>query len=153
LSRFAFSRDAAGWVVLSVALGAVVATVGGCNANPGSTSPTVAYFPVLKEHQQQLPLFSTVEGELTLEGGCVHLKPVRGEDTVPIWPVDFSFMVEDREIRIVDDAGQVVATVGDMIKVGGGEVRDRGIVEKLTGDLPPETCKGPFWLVSRVVED
>jgi hypothetical protein len=128
LSRFAFSRDAAGWVVLSVALGAVVATVGGCNANPGSTSPTVAYFPVLKEHQEQLPLFSTVEGELTLEGGY-------------------------REIRIVDDAGQVVATVGDMIKVGGGEVRDRGIVEKLTGDLPPETCKGPFWLVSRVVED
>jgi hypothetical protein len=42
--------------------------------------------------------------------------------------------------------------VGDKIKVGGGEVPVE-IVEKYIGQQLPDDCTGPYWLVSKVIDN
>lgn len=88
-------------------------------------------------------------GELTETDGCLR---VRAEDDsyLVIWPYDYTVTAAaDGAIQIRDGSGAVVARVGDVVRMGGGEVP---AVEGLTTTEAPAQCGGPYWLASGEIE-
>jgi hypothetical protein len=98
------------------------------------------YFPVQKEFHETV-LAAMMTGELKLdESGYLRLY-----DALIIWPHGFSCVFEGKTILIVDAKSQVVAKVGDVIKIGGGEV-PLNYAQEALGQSLPKNCQGPYWL-------
>jgi len=121
----------------------------GCHDNTPSLTP---FFPVQKSGLDQM--LALAEGKLVLDNGYLRLKPLIffGDSYLLIWPHGFSLLTEGEEIQVIDSDRQVVASVGDRIKVGGGEVPAE-IVEKYIGQPLPDNCPGLYWIVSEVVDN
>ena len=126
----------------------------GCKNNP---APENIYFPVAKEANLQYPSVLG-QGRVVLENNCLRLKSsnILGElfdkGDLLIWPYGYSLKTQDNKICVVDENGVIVVKVGDLIKVGGGNV-SLEIAEKYTGESIPGNFGGPFWIVSEVVKD
>jgi hypothetical protein len=94
-----------------------------------------------------------VAGKLVLYDGdrCPRVVSEDGLiDTLPLWPPDYGARVENGEIEIVNGSGQVVARIGEGVRLGGGKIpvdweldEYRGLYYELPGD-----CHGPYWIVS-----
>jgi len=125
-----------------------------CSSNSANNSARVSFFPVqMAEHAKGPYPSALATGILVLDGGRLRLEyQGTGYSNLLIWPYGYSQYIEGEEIRIVNIEGKTVARVGDIIKVGGGEV-PIVIVEKYIGKTLPEKCPGPYWLVSKVVID
>jgi hypothetical protein len=136
-----------------VPLLAITLLLGGCSGNPAEPPLTNPYFPVLKEPETTYP-DALAEGTLVLEDNCLRLKPhsLIGESSLLIWPYGYTLNINGDEIHVVDNKDQVVASLGDSIKVGGGHIILE-IVEKYIGKSLPDNCPGPYWLVSGVIKD
>lgn len=120
----------------------------GCGGNIHSSTP---FFPSLSQPETVYPLGDT-SGKLVLEDDCLLLKPVIGDSHVLVWPYGYSIETVGGEIQIIDDGGNVVASVGDTIKVGGGEISAE-TAEEVIGQPLPDDCVGPYWIVSEVIND
>jgi hypothetical protein len=127
--------------------------------NSFTTIPPAPFFAVKKEADPNYIYFDALaEGKLVLDNNNLRLKPSWGKGDVwskgelLIWPYGYSLRIEGKEIQIIDNYGHLVARVGDKIKVGGGEVPAE-IVEKYIGQQLPDDCTGPYWLVSRVIDN
>jgi hypothetical protein len=117
---------------------------------PVGCSETVeVFFPVQQSGFDQMT--ADFDGNLELVDGWLRARSF-GSDYLLIWPYGFSVRGEDKDIQVLDGDGQVVAIVGEAIKVGGGETTAK-IVEKYIGKLLPDDLEGPFWIVSEVVND
>lgn len=81
-------------------------------------------------------------GVHTSEGGASYLI---------VWPPDVTLSVTREAIQVRDQAGQVVARVGDEVQLGGGELSLQSpIVQELHEPLP-SGCPGPYWLASGII--
>jgi hypothetical protein len=137
----------------------VLITSTSCHDNSFTTAPTAPYFPVQKEPDPSyIYPAALAEGKLVLDNSNLRLKPSWGKGDVwskgelLVWPYGYSLRINGKQIQIIDNDGQLVARVGDKIKVGGGEVPAE-IVEIYTGKRPPDECPGPYWLVSEVIDN
>ncbi|HEY7874119.1 MAG TPA: hypothetical protein VIG64_03245 [Actinomycetota bacterium] len=89
------------------------------------------------------------EGELVDDDGCLT---VEGNDssTVPLWPEGFRLNHSDGEETLMDADGQVVAALGDQIRLGGGILTRKG-AEKVALTPIPNECDGDrFFAVGQV---
>jgi hypothetical protein len=130
-----------------------------CRDNSFTTAPTAPFFPVQKEYDPgYIYPDALFEGKLVLDNSNLRLKPswgkgdVWGKGDLLVWPYGYSLRIKGKQIQIIDNDGQLVARVGDKIKVGGGEVAAE-IVEKYIGQQLPDDCTGPYWLVSKVIDN
>jgi hypothetical protein len=137
-------------VVLCILLTVPIILVS-CNNSPTSSSPP--FFPVLKE-PNPINFDLLAVGRLSLEDNCLRLKPLAlfGESLLLIWPYGYTLKIEGKKIRVVDNNGIVVASVGDKIKVGGGEI-SLEMVEEYIGEPLSDNCTGPYWRVSKIIEE
>lgn len=115
---------------------------------------------LLTQEQGSTPQDARVDGRLVFRDGCFYVTPsprakregARGK-VWPIWPQGFAYRGTERRARIIDQDGQVVAKVGDLI-VGSGMVTDdrrvAGDVVRNRGNL--SACDGPYWLMGPTVE-
>lgn len=92
-------------------------------------------------------------GELILDDdGCLRVRNAADRtDYVPVWPADFGVDREDREISSLDGKGHIVARVGEVVYMGGGELGRtlagiRVVDEQAKRELR-ERCPGIYWLV------
>ena len=86
-------------------------------------------------------------GELILVDGCLRVTSQGGTSYLLVWPPDVTLRTENNRIEILNQAGHVVARVGDVIQVGGGEIgATPASDERVPQHLPP-ACPGPYWLV------
>ena len=108
--------------------------------------PPDIHFPQVRE-DGAVPT-ALLEGELTLEGGCLRVTRPSGFGHLLIWPQRFNLIVDGRDIRIIGDPG-VSLSVGDEISIGGGEVPLRHL-QTLVEEPIPSDCSGPYWLVGEV---
>lgn len=124
-----------------------------CNNGSTNTSSIPPFFPVLKEPETVYP-DALAWGTLVLEDNCLRLKSHSpfGDSSLLIWPYGYTLIIDGNEIHVVDNHGQVVANLGDSIKVGGGRTTLE-VVEKYIGETLPDNCTGPYWLVSGVTTD
>lgn len=94
-------------------------------------------------------------GTLVVEKGCILLRHEDGSAELPVWPPGWNLRTAGREVTILDDAGRVVARVGDVVRMGGGQVtadETEGGYERLRQSLKiPEECPGPLWIVGAEV--
>ena len=140
--------------LLSSLLGISSICITGCNNNKDINKSDI-YFPVAEYAMNDYPVDLT-QGTLIFDGKYLLIRSgflFFGTDTLAIWPYGYSVNVEDGEIQVLDESSQVVAHVGDSIKVGGGETTKEVVEENYIGESLPDDCEGPYWLVSEVVDD
>jgi hypothetical protein len=121
-----------------------------CNDN--SSSPHL-FFPVLSEPESVYP-DALARGRLVRDHNCLCLKRFYffGKGSLLIWPYGYSLEIQNEKISVVDNNGQVIAHVGDWLKVGGGEI-PKEIVEKYIGKPLSDNYTGPYWLAAGVIKD
>lgn len=116
-----------------------------------------AITPVPSIHFPQLEMRSPAfmealsEGELVVKDDCLY---VMGRDgrvgSLIIWQPDYFLNDNAGTIEVLDRQGEVVARVGETIRLGGGEVPLRSFEQYLREPLPSQ-CSGPYWLMGEVV--
>ena len=91
-------------------------------------------------------------GELVVEERCLRVNRSDADISyLPVWPPEFTLSIEADAVLILNGAGEVVASVGQDVRVSGGEVRsaerlDQRVREKLTAG-----CDGPYWIIGNEV--
>lgn len=115
-----------------------------CNAG----DKDAPFFPVQKAGLEQME--ALLEGKLEMDDGYLRVKYF-DDNYLLIWPYGFSLRSVGDEIQIIDRDGQIVACVGDIVTVGGGETTAE-VVEKAIGRRLPDDCEGPYWLVGDVLD-
>ena len=135
------------WICVIVLLATSCSTLGE-NETANAQSPGV-HFPQLI-NTQSVYLEARLTGELTLANGCLRVQDVDG-GTLLIWDSRFSLVDEEGVISIINTStGEVLASVGDFVEVGGGYFDDPtplGLKEPL-----PENCPGSYFLVGETIK-
>jgi len=84
---------------------------------------------------------------------CLHLQADWGPgDVTLLWPTDWSARVDDETIVVLDGTGQVVARMGDEVRLRGRAIphdADVAVYRQLIAELPGD-CIGASWLVDGV---
>lgn len=118
---------------------------------PVGCSKTIEVFFPVQQNSGPGQMDALLEGNLELDDGGWLRAEADGGSYVLIWPNGFSVQGGE-EIQVLDGDGQVVAIVGEAIKVGGGETTEE-IAEMYTGKGIPDDVGGPFWIVSEVINE
>lgn len=92
------------------------------------------------------------EGTLTLTEGCLRVQSDTNEGYTPIWPFEYGFEVQGGSGSVLGREGQVLARVGDYIRVGGGEGPLSAEALEEVVATGPVRCAGPYWYVASVEE-
>lgn len=124
--------------------------INGCDSGDNTLLSDI-YFPVQKE-VQSIYMDGSTYGELVLDGNYLRVERPGGNSELLVWPFGHSLRIEGKKIQIADNDGRVVAQVGDTIVAGGGRIPAKAI-EEFIGESLPYDCEGPYFLVSRVVND
>ena len=136
-------------LILLCILAVVLSTAVACSDNSTNNSSPAPCFPVQKAGLDRWA--GELEGKLVLDNGCLRV-----DKYLLIWPHGFSLRTEGEEILVIDSNGQVVARVGDIINVGGGEVTAEGarefIGKSFTVQPLPDNCTGPYFFVADTVK-
>lgn len=123
----------------------------------GMSSPSGILFP--KRQESRVEPLALTGGVLFVDGsGCLRLnQSLRGGGTstkTPVWPPGYELAYgEGGELLILDEAGEVVAKVGDEVRMGGGEYPIEVLpnVDERTRRELAERCPGPYWWVGSEV--
>lgn len=89
-------------------------------------------------------------GTLLMEGSCLAVQPQAGvPPEVVVWPADYRLRTAGTP-AVVDGTGRLVAAVGDLVQLGGGEYHLDDIGQFLVPGtaIPPACRSGPFWLAT-----
>ncbi len=84
-------------------------------------------------------------GNLTLRDGCLY-----AGDELIIWQPDYFLNDNGGRVEVLDRKGKVVATVGEEVRMGGGEIPLTPELERQLREPIPSQCKGPYWLMGQI---
>lgn len=88
-------------------------------------------------------------GSLTMVDGCLRIGDSEASNLV-VWPPDFEVSIENDTIRVLYDDHQVEVRLGQMVRLGGGEVKSVEAFDERTRQGIPAGCPGPYWLVGSI---
>jgi len=125
---------------------------------PLGENPPFALTPEPTLHFPQLRMRSAtfmealMEGTLVLQDECLRVRHDDGDEGyLIIWQVDYYVNNNAGAIEILDRSGQVVARVGEGIRMGGGEVPMTDRLRQQLRDPLPDECQGPYWLMGEML--
>ena len=110
--------------------------------------PTV-HFPQLRTRSAAF-MEALLQGKLAVRAGCLRVIGSGGGHLV-IWQPDYFVNNNDGVIEILDRNGEVVARVGEEIRIGGGEVALTEKLKQLLREPLPKQCRGPYWSMGELV--
>ena len=142
-------------------------------ADPSPSERTV-HDPPARPPQKQAGLFfpqlrpasafpqALGSGRLVVRDRCIHMAPDGGGGLV-VWPHGYSLRREGDEILVLNGRDEVVAKVGEEVRMGGGQITQeeagpmpeaarRTFEEKRRQLGVPDGCRGPLWVSSGVVK-
>ena len=102
---------------------------------------TSLFFPTQKA-PQTIVMQALLVGRLSKEGNCIKVN-----ENLIVWPYGFSVKEEKNAIKIFNNKGQLIAMVGDTVKLGGGQVE----ANQINSEYQNAGCDGPFWIVGDVL--
>jgi hypothetical protein len=122
------------------------------NPLPGTSDPgETIYFPQQQKTEgERAVMEALVRGTLVLVDNCIRLQYQAGEvdiDYLLIWPPDFNISNEDGAVNILDGNNNIVASIGDKVEMGGGEIQLLSLLDKFIQEQVPSQCPGPYWIV------
>ena len=126
--------------ILAIAL-CVAVTLVSCSRTP--TPPTSIYFPRQRADINGYMSSAVLGAKLTNDNGCLRLSH---RDLI-IWPPGYKLSVGN-DIQVLNASGEMVAQVGSLLTLGGGNFPDQSISQVLAEPLPQQCNTGPFWLAS-----
>jgi heat shock protein HslJ len=88
-------------------------------------------------------------GPLTMVDGCLRTGDSAADNLV-VWPPDFEATIENDTIRARYDDQDVEVRLGQMVRLGGGEVKSIEAFDDRTRQQVPSGCPGPYWLVGSI---
>jgi hypothetical protein len=144
------------YLILFLAMGACTATTDS-SLQPGENhTPTpspdlskMIFFPRQEKTEGERAVMEALtRGTLILTDNCIRLE--RGESLANyllIWPPDFNFTIEDDTIKILNSENEIVASIGDRVQMGGGEVHILSQLDKFIQEQVPSQCPGPYWII------
>jgi hypothetical protein len=94
-----------------------------------------------------------LEGRLERDEDCVYAADVYlGTRSLVIWPKGTTLRVYEGEAgAIVDGGGRIIASIGEVVRLGGGSFGDEQLDflrTLLATDIPDECVGGPYWLAA-----
>jgi len=110
--------------------------------------PTI-HFPQLRTRSATF-MEALLQGKLAVTEGCLRVTGSGGSHLV-IWQPGFFVNNNEGVIEILDRNGEVVARVGEEIRIGGGEVPLTEKLKQLLREPLPEQCRGPYWSMGELV--
>ena len=123
----------------------VVAVLIAVTACSNEATPTLTPIPTR--------LTALLFGELVEVEGCLRVK-ARDDGTSYLlaWGPDFAVTTEKDAVHIVDANGKkTVLHIGEMVRIGGGEVKSVGYLDEQVRQKLPAGCPGPYWFVGSEV--
>ncbi len=117
-----------------------------------TASGTIADLPFFPQYPllNALPA-ADIAGTLALRAGCLWLDSPVDVSRVLLWPADYAVAAQGSGWSILDAEGQVVASVGDEVYLGGGEYPEPEDLGVSMANAPKACLAGPFWIVSDVI--
>lgn len=117
-----------------------------------SVSSLGAHFPQLINTPNAYPDLPLMEGELALENGCLRVSGIKnmlaGDSFLIIWDSRFSTITEQGVVKVIDvNTGEVLASVGDYVQIGGGPPTEMQLKKRI-----PDECPEPYWLVGESIK-
>jgi heat shock protein HslJ len=88
-------------------------------------------------------------GPLTIVDGCLRIGDSKAGNLV-VWPPDFEVSIENDTIWVLYDDHEVEVRLGQVVRLGGGEVKSIEAFDELTRQQIPTGCPGPYWLVGSI---
>jgi hypothetical protein len=124
------------------------------------TIPTlVPDLPIVFPRQQLVEgewprMTGETRGRLIVVDGCLRITADDSRDGfLVIWPPHYNATVENGEIQILDNTGQVLAVVGERVHMGGGggsHLTYFTVPSELAQEIPAE-CGGPYWISGSII--
>jgi len=130
-------------------------TVVECEITSASTSPPEP--PFFFPRQQPVAgirevMMALLQGKLTAADGCLYVDDSNSDTSyLLVWPPDFTLSMEADAVLLFNGAGEVVARVGEEVRLSGGEVKSVRYLDELVRQSLPADCPGPYWIVGDVV--
>jgi len=115
--------------------------------NPTSGTSKTIFFPRQKKTEgERAVMEARTGGILVLENNCIRVdrKTSTNASYLLIWPPDFNFSVENDAVRILNEDGKIVASIGDKVIISGGEVP---VLYEPVKEQVPSQCNGPYWII------
>lgn len=104
------------------------------------------YFP--RQAPTNVYMDALLEGTLILDpDGCLRIAGDSGDPILILWHHNFSLNFVEETIEVLNGDGQVVARVGEPVRMGGGETSASTVP-----GLPGGVCEGPFWALGDIVK-
>jgi hypothetical protein len=125
----------------SVIVTAVYEPVG--DTPPFSITPVPDVFMAQLKVRDAFFMGALLTAELVVENGCLQAQTEHGLHLI-IWQADYFLTQRDGRIHVLDEKGDVVATVGETFSMGGGEIPAVAEVE-LRAPIPEACAGGPHW--------
>ena len=88
-------------------------------------------------------------GPLTMVDGCLRTGDTEAGNLV-VWPPDFEVSIEKDTIWVLYDDHKVEVRLGQVVRLGGGEVKSIEAFDERTRRQIPAGCPGPYWLVGSI---
>lgn len=85
-------------------------------------------------------------GELILEDCYLRI----GRELI-IWQPDYFVNNNDGTLEILDRNGEVVARVGEEVRMGGGQPTSIEYLNRCLKEPLPHDCEGPYWVMDVIV--
>ena len=116
------------------------------------TGPTISFPQQGPVEGERVPKEAELIGELAVFEGCLRVgSRTDGTGYLLVWPPEFTLKAENGNLQILDGTGQLVARVGEEVRMGGGQTRYvEQLGEYVRRQLPPD-CPGPYWIVGEGV--
>ncbi|MCZ7550975.1 MAG: hypothetical protein M5U05_00075 [Anaerolineales bacterium] len=114
---------------------------------PASGTSKTIFFPRQKKTEgERAVMEARTGGILVLENNCIRVDRETSTNAsyLLIWPPDFNFSVENDTVRILNEDGKAVASIGDKVIISGGEVPV--LYEPVKGQVPSQ-CNEPYWII------
>jgi hypothetical protein len=110
------------------------------------------YFPQLKTRSTSF-MAALLIGRLEVENGCLLAYQEGSDQPITIvWQTDYFLHNNEGSIEMLDREGKVVARVGEMIYLGGGEVGNINS-DQLQAPIPERCSSSPLWLMGEFLPE
>ncbi|MBN1149462.1 MAG: hypothetical protein JXA78_19530 [Anaerolineales bacterium] len=119
-------------------------------------SPTTAsdpsktiFFPRQEKTEgERAVMDGMINGTLVLVDNCIRVDSEEAATSyLLIWPPDFILIIENDMTKILNGDGEIVAHIGDMVQVSGGEINLLSMLDKSIQEQVPPQCTAPYWII------
>ena len=111
--------------------------------------PPSVFMPQLKQRDAVF-MEALLIGELVVQDGCLRINNENGS-TLIIWQADYYLTDNNSILAILDEKGTVVAQIGEIVYMGGGE---QPAVNEVEMRQPiPKQCSGPYWRMGKILPE